>query len=310
MIRVFTRCLLAAVAAVATASAGAAPLASAEPPATAPSAPYSLLQMNLCLSGFAGCFPGTAYPSIVDEAIDVINAHHPNAVTVNEACSGDIARIAQETGYHMRFATVLINAAPLECRTPGGRGVFGNAVMTKEAIKDSADRAFTAQAGSEERRWICAATARGVNVCTTHLSTRGSAAARAANDGQCAEFAAILAEAAATRPTIATGDTHWLSLPGAYAGLLTVGLCAYLAAVYLTWDARRLAAGTETAERFRRYALGTGSPPVTERGEIENGIRRWRPAVSLEQVCGAAPKIITVSARRRPGARTNGDEQW
>jgi endonuclease/exonuclease/phosphatase family metal-dependent hydrolase len=105
----------------------------------------------------------------------------------------------------VRFATVLIGGSPLECVDPGGRGVFGNAVMTKEAIKQSADRAFTAQAGGEERRWICVETARQVKVCTTHLSTRGSATARAANDGQCAELAAILAEGAEARPTIASG---------------------------------------------------------------------------------------------------------
>jgi endonuclease/exonuclease/phosphatase family protein len=178
---------------------------------TAPSTPFSLLQMNLCLSGFAGCFPGTQYPSIVNEAIELINAHQPNAVTFNEACSGDVAHIATETGYHMRFATVLIRGAPLDCRTPLGRGVFGNAVMTKEEIKESADQAFTAQAGTEERRWICVATARQVNVCTTHLSTTGSVAARAANDGQCLELAAILAQRAEAAPTIAGGDFNRLT---------------------------------------------------------------------------------------------------
>jgi len=170
--------------------------------------PYSLLQMNLCLSGFAGCFDDTQYPKIVEEAIDVIRARKPKAVTFNEACSGDAARIARRTGYRMRFATVLISGAPLECIDPGGRGVFGNAVMTKEAITDSTDRAFTAQAGSEERRWICVGTARGVEVCTTHLSTRGSDAARAANDGQCVELAAILAGSADGGPTIAAGDIN------------------------------------------------------------------------------------------------------
>jgi cytochrome d ubiquinol oxidase subunit II len=79
---------------------------------------------------------------------------------------------------------------------------------------------------------------------------------------------------------IATGRGHWLGPVAAYAGLLTVGLCGYLAAVYLTWDAR-LAGATggrsdepgdqpdkpgdepdepddEVAARFRRYAIGTG----------------------------------------------------
>lgn len=182
--------------------------ATAAPMATAPSVPYSVLQMNLCLSGAAGCYGGTEYPKVVDEAIGVIGARQPNAVTFNEACSGDIARIAAETGYHMRFATVIYRGEPFPCRNPGGRGVFGNAVITKEAITGSVDEAFTTQSGSEERRWICADTARQVSVCTTHLSTRGSDAARAANDGQCAEFGAVLAARAARAPTIAAGDVN------------------------------------------------------------------------------------------------------
>jgi cytochrome d ubiquinol oxidase subunit II len=70
--------------------------------------------------------------------------------------------------------------------------------------------------------------------------------------------------------TVAVGRSNWLSPVGVYSGLLTVGLCAYLAAVYLTWDARRLGRcdartspgggpGVPVAqERFRMYALATG----------------------------------------------------
>ncbi|MBO2454860.1 cytochrome d ubiquinol oxidase subunit II [Actinomadura barringtoniae] len=57
--------------------------------------------------------------------------------------------------------------------------------------------------------------------------------------------------------TVATGESSWLSLAGLYGGVLTTALCAYLAAVYLIWDARRL--GDETAaQRFRGYALMSG----------------------------------------------------
>ena len=50
----------------------------------------------------------------------------------------------------------------------------------------------------------------------------------------------------------------WWSPTAVYAGLLTAGMCAYLAACYLTADARRLA-GAGTAERFRGYALASGA---------------------------------------------------
>lgn len=56
---------------------------------------------------------------------------------------------------------------------------------------------------------------------------------------------------------VATGASGWLSVAGCYAGVLTVALCAYLASVYLTWDAQRTG-HPATAERFRSYALVTG----------------------------------------------------
>lgn len=71
--------------------------------------------------------------------------------------------------------------------------MFGNAVLTKERIVQSRDRAFSAQSGVEERRWVCATTVRRVTACSAHLSTRGTADAQAANDAQCAELTTVLA---------------------------------------------------------------------------------------------------------------------
>jgi cytochrome d ubiquinol oxidase subunit II len=56
---------------------------------------------------------------------------------------------------------------------------------------------------------------------------------------------------------IATGAPGWLSSAGVYGGVLTTVLCAYLAAVYLIWDARRLGSNG-SALRFRGYALLSG----------------------------------------------------
>lgn len=53
---------------------------------------------------------------MVEEAITTIQEQAPDAVTVNEACSGDIARIAEETGYDYRFAVVNYRGGP--CRAP------------------------------------------------------------------------------------------------------------------------------------------------------------------------------------------------
>ena len=93
--------------------------------------PYSVMQMNLCLSGLAGCYGKTAYPAVVDEAVAQIRAARPDAVTVNEACRDDVARIARQAGYHLRFSRVIYLGEPLRCVRPGGRGLFGDAVLTR-----------------------------------------------------------------------------------------------------------------------------------------------------------------------------------
>ncbi|MDQ3885445.1 MAG: cytochrome d ubiquinol oxidase subunit II [Actinomycetota bacterium] len=60
-------------------------------------------------------------------------------------------------------------------------------------------------------------------------------------------------------PGIAAGDlvTSWLNPTSLLTGLLTIGITAYLAAVYLTRDAER-AGAAKLAEQFRLRALVTG----------------------------------------------------
>ena len=172
---------------------------------TAPQAgsPFALMQMNLCLSGLAGCYRKAAYPAVVEEAVARIRDADPDAVTFNEACRRDAVRIARRTGYHVRFSRVTSSGEPLPCVRPGGRGHFGDAVLTKAAIESTDSDDFEAQAGIEWRRWLCATTRVGVDVCTAHLATRA-----AANDAQCAELAAILERRAATRTVVFGGDVN------------------------------------------------------------------------------------------------------
>src|SRR3954464_1628108 len=101
------------------------------------SAAYTLMQMNLCLSGLAGCYGRVAYPAVLQEAATRIREAHPDAVTFNEACQGDVARIARRTAYYMRFSRVIYRGEPLRCVRPGGRGLFGDAVLSKVAIRRS-----------------------------------------------------------------------------------------------------------------------------------------------------------------------------
>ena len=182
-------------------------------------ATFTLLQMNLCLSGIAECYVKVAYPAALDEAASLIRDARPDAVTVSEACRGDLARIGRETGYHLRFSRVIYQGAPFDCIRPGGRGVFGDAVLTKAAIVSADNHAFTAQAGVERRRWLCVATRARIEVCTAHLNTR-SPVEVTGNDGQCVELAAILARRSAGRSVIFGGDVNRGS-PCAPAGFWT-----------------------------------------------------------------------------------------
>jgi endonuclease/exonuclease/phosphatase family metal-dependent hydrolase len=168
---------------------------------------YTLMQMNLCLSGFAGCYGKVAYPAGVQEAVARIRAAHPDAVTLNETCRGDVAQIARRTGYHLSFSTVTTSGEPLACVRPGGRGHFGDAVLTKAAIESADSHDFEAQAGIEWRRWLCVSTRAGADVCTAHIVTRSLTGA-AANDAQCAELGALLERRAVTRTVIFGGDVN------------------------------------------------------------------------------------------------------
>lgn len=175
---------------------------------------YVLMQLNLCLSGLADCYDKAAYPAGVREAAARVRDVRPDAVTLNEACSDDAARLARQTGYHLRFSQVENFGSPLHCIRPAGRGAFGDAVLTKAAIDGSADRPFHAESLIEQRRWLCVSTDRDVDVCTAHLSVRRSDTADTAdttNDAQCAELTALLARRAATRTVIFGGDVNRLA---------------------------------------------------------------------------------------------------
>jgi endonuclease/exonuclease/phosphatase family metal-dependent hydrolase len=169
---------------------------------------FTLMQMNLCLSGFAGCFAKVAYPAVVEDAVARIREARPDAVTLNEGCRSDVALIARRTGYHMRFSRVIYAGRRLSCVRPGGRGLFGNAVLTEAAIGRTDREDFEGQSGPERRRWMCLTTARGdIDVCTAHLNTR-SRIEVAGNEAQCAELAALLVRRAAVRTVIFGGDVN------------------------------------------------------------------------------------------------------
>jgi hypothetical protein len=136
-------------------SSGTAAAPAARP---SPGSAYTLMQMNLCLSGLSGCYAKVEYPAVVQEAITRIREARPDAVTFSEACSGDVALLARRTGYHLRFSNVIYYGKLLPCIRPGGRGFYGDAVLSKASILGVASQPFEAQAGPERRMWLCAST--------------------------------------------------------------------------------------------------------------------------------------------------------
>lgn len=245
------------------------PAGSLAPSARHPGTSYTVLQMNLCLSGQADCFPRTAYPSVVDEAAGQVVAADPDAVTLNEACSGDAADIARRTGYRLRFAAVLIRGEPLPCVAPGNRGVFGLAVLTRDDIRASDDRAFARHNGLEERRWLCVTTDRAISVCTAHLGTRESAAAIRANDAECAELGRVLARYDELGTTVFGGDvnrqepcapaTMWTRADTA--ATQTAGIQHSYGSATLDEPSTRVAEATHTDHDFFLTAINWGPVP-------------------------------------------------
>lgn len=177
-----------------------------------PARSYALLQMNLCLSGIAGCYPGTEYPAVVNEAIAKIQATDPEVVTLVETCGQDVSHIAAVTGYHPAFGAVIYKGERLPCVSPAGRGVYGIAVLTRAPILAVDDRPYAAQHGNEERRRVCATTVRLVTGCVTHLAVRDADPTgpdSVANDAQCAEFGHLLARYARFGlPALGAGDMN------------------------------------------------------------------------------------------------------
>jgi cytochrome d ubiquinol oxidase subunit II len=92
------------------------------------------------------------------------------------------------------------------------------------------------------------------------------------------------------------GRTSWLGTEGVCAGLLTTVLCSYLAAVYLTGDARRLA-GRDVTERFRLYALAAGVTVgvLALPGAVVLDVRS--PLIWLSAAAGAVSLVLLLLRR-------------
>ncbi|KAF2843407.1 hypothetical protein M501DRAFT_1012761 [Patellaria atrata CBS 101060] len=141
---------------------------------------FNELQLNLCNSGFAGCYAGG---DSIPEGGELIYATGPNVVTVNEICSNDVAELqsylseAWPTDYTYSAFMPAIDkrtAAPYKCKDgfQYGSAVLGRVAASKWTTFDAYGGKFIAQDSSNEERIFVCAYARGDHfTCTTHLSS-------------------------------------------------------------------------------------------------------------------------------------------
>lgn len=151
-----------------------------EPGPTAGGERIRVLQLNLCNSGIAACHTGRA----TGEAAAAIRAAAPDVVTVNEACSGDLAPLRRAlaatvpgaagdavVGAAFRAARDATTGEDYRCRN-GER--YGNAVLTRSPAVAAGDGVLPAQdpADPEQRTWLCLDTVSGrpLVACTSHLA--------------------------------------------------------------------------------------------------------------------------------------------
>lgn len=164
--------------------AAAGPMMAVRGPAVDVVPPLRVLQLNLCGSGFAPCFTGHA----VAAAADLIRAEHPDVVTLNEVCTGDVARLRQALA---GAGTTVVSAfrAARDRRTGEGYRCrngqeYGIGVVSRLPAVPGASAVSgiypTQDPGTpEERAWLCLDVVAGKTVafCTTHLANADRAVA-------------------------------------------------------------------------------------------------------------------------------------
>jgi hypothetical protein len=166
-------------------------LSTLAPGAAVAATSYSVLQINLCNSGFASCYTGRA----VKGASDLIVARRPSMVTANEICAVDLAPIRDRTGY----VSVFTQSGSQNCKN-GSR--YGNAMFFPSGTNVGTPHqvTYSAQDGTTELRTLTCAPAGGITSCATHLSAGGAKA------DQGAQMKGIVGAAAGQGPTALGGD--------------------------------------------------------------------------------------------------------
>jgi hypothetical protein len=176
--------------------------------ATSTGTKITVLQLNICHGGMAGCYRGDA---VMVKAAEVIRLSKPHVLSVNEACSGDIDRLRPAMGpaRALFVAASNLDGTPVMCR--GSDEQYGNIIMVATRFAGTTEESgtyaaqYTAADGiGEQRAWACLPAAQ-LSACTTHLSSDNAPTALA----QCQDLLRRAADY--PRPAIVAGD---FNLPG------------------------------------------------------------------------------------------------
>ena len=167
-----------------------------------PTPTMSVLQMNLCNSGWAGCYTGRS----VREAAAVIRAERPDVVTLNEICRDDLVALAGPDAV-ASFQPVLDRriGLPIRCRDGEPYGI-GLLVHGSRAPSRGGIYPYQSPGSPEGRAWLCAPAA-GFTACTTHLVNANPLIALA----QCRYLFAVVVPAIAG-PVVVGGDFNLADL--------------------------------------------------------------------------------------------------
>jgi hypothetical protein len=160
-----------------------------------------VLQLNICHSGVASCYTG-AEP-VMAKAVSVISGAKPQVLSVNEACSGDVARLQAAMGPSQAvFVAAQTRAGGVVTCTNGQQ--YGNILIVVSSLAGgpAITGRYTAQdSGNEMRVWACLP-AGTLSACTTHLSASSGSVALA----QCKEL--LTRATGLPGPTVVSGDMN------------------------------------------------------------------------------------------------------
>ncbi|MGI5241066.1 endonuclease/exonuclease/phosphatase family protein [Dactylosporangium sp. CA-139066] len=182
--------------------------------------PLRVLQLNLCDSGYAGCFSGRAVPA----AATLMRDRRPDVVTLNEICDDDVSTLGAVLHELYPGDTVVRAFRPAYDRRSGrpflcrnGR-VYGIGLLAHlRSPRYSVDGGlYPAQdvTDPEERAWVCVHAPGAYLACTTHLANTKPSVALA----QCVYLfgtaVAGLRARSGYEPTVLAGDLNLPSVAG------------------------------------------------------------------------------------------------